>query len=546
MNPVIDPEAMVVDCYLVHDEIASGGMATVHLGRALGPGGVTRTVAIKRLHARYAKDPEFAAMFLDEARLAARIRHPNVVAIFDVAAHDGELFMVMEYLHGEPLSQLIRASIQANRRVPPPIAVAIIADVLRGLHAAHEASDEKGAPLRLVHRDISPQNILVGADGTARLIDFGVAKAAGRSYTTQEGQIKGKIAYMPPEQLQGERVDRRADIYATGVVLWELLTAERLFVGSGESLDLARLLDPEIDPPSLRAPGVPAALDQVTLRALSPEREARYPSALTMAQALTATVKSASTAEVSAWMQVLAGERLLQRSRQIAEMESSPQSVPVKSGPIAASLGGMGDGAPAMLSSRGAPAGAPKEAHAAPEAPPPRPPMLSPTVLMDDKTMRSPSHLPPEPRARLASERERTLSDMPTELRVGAAAARRRGPRWAVFALLGVVCLGSGWLIMALLIERQASAPAPEAEATSAAEVPAEIPAEVSAPSHAAAPAEAPPPEPSAAAPQRAPAPAASAARAPRPRAPRRSSVACDPPFTIDAKGHKIYKRECF
>ncbi|HSQ67748.1 MAG TPA: serine/threonine-protein kinase, partial [Polyangiaceae bacterium] len=215
----------VIGRYVLCDAIASGGMATVHLGRLLGPVGFSRTVAIKRLHPHFARDPEFVAMFLDEARLAARIRHPNVVSTLDVVVLQGELFVVMDYVHGEALSKLIRA----NGAVPPPIAASIIAGVLYGLHAAHEAKTDDGAPLHIVHRDISPQNVLVGVDGSARVVDFGVAKAVGRLQTTREGALKGKIAYMSPEQISTDSVDRRTDIYAASVVLWEMLTGKRLY-----------------------------------------------------------------------------------------------------------------------------------------------------------------------------------------------------------------------------------------------------------------------------------------------------------------------------
>src|SRR5262249_30807867 len=162
-------------------------MATVHFGRLLGPVGFSRTVAIKRLHAHFAADPEFVSMFLDEARLAARIRHPNVVPTLDVVATAGELFLVMDYVPGETLSRLIAASNAQRRWIPLPIAAAMACGVLHGLHAAHEAKSERGAPLGIVHRDVSPQNLLVGTDGVPRVLDFGVAKAAGRLQTTRDG-----------------------------------------------------------------------------------------------------------------------------------------------------------------------------------------------------------------------------------------------------------------------------------------------------------------------------------------------------------------------
>jgi serine/threonine-protein kinase len=173
-------------------------MATVHFGRLLGVVGFSKTVAIKRLHPHLARDPEFVSMFLDEARLAARVRHPNVVSTLDVVALEGELFLVMEYIQGESLRQLGRSASEASTRIPPPIAATILVGVLHGLHAAHDAVNERGEPLGIVHRDVSPQNILVGIDGVPRVFDFGVAKAAGRLQSTHEGQLKGKLAYMSP------------------------------------------------------------------------------------------------------------------------------------------------------------------------------------------------------------------------------------------------------------------------------------------------------------------------------------------------------------
>src|SRR5262245_17864891 len=166
--------------YAMYGPIASGGMATVHFGRLTGEVGFARTVAIKRMHAPLARDPEFVAMFIDEARLAARIRHVNVVETIDVVAADQELMLVMDYVPGESLARLFRTSSERGERIPERIALAVICDVLHGLHAAHEARDERGQALGIVHRDVSPQNVLVGVDGTARVHDFGAAKGAGR------------------------------------------------------------------------------------------------------------------------------------------------------------------------------------------------------------------------------------------------------------------------------------------------------------------------------------------------------------------------------
>jgi serine/threonine-protein kinase len=321
--------ATVLGRYVIFDVIASGGMATVHLGRLIGAAGFARTVAIKRLHPQFAKDPEFVNMFMDEARVTARIRHPNVVTTLDVVAQDGELFVIMEYIHGEPLSRLLGASARAKKRVPPRVVATIMAGALHGLHAAHEATNELGQKLFVVHRDVSPHNILVSTDGVARVLDFGIAKAAGRSSTTREGEIKGKFAYMPPEQLHGEPLDRRADVYAAGVVLWEALTCSRLFHGAANVLDLHRLLAADAEPPSTHVPDLPRGFDEVTMRALAPEANHRYASAREMALALERCVTPAPPSEVSAWVEELVGESLSERARQIISIEadaSAPSS----------------------------------------------------------------------------------------------------------------------------------------------------------------------------------------------------------------------------
>ena len=240
----------IIGRYALHDELASGGMASVHLGRLIGSVGFSRAVAIKRMHAFLAHDPEFVAMFVDEARLAGRIRHPNVVPTLDVVASDGELFLVMEYVLGESLNRVLAANKTTGGRIPLDVVSAIVIGVLEGLHAAHEAKDERGEPLSIVHRDVSPQNILIGGDGVARVFDFGVAKAAGRMQTTQDGSLRGKVAYMAPEQLSNVEVDRRTDVWAAGVVIWEMLANARLFASDSAAGLVRMVLTKEVPPPS--------------------------------------------------------------------------------------------------------------------------------------------------------------------------------------------------------------------------------------------------------------------------------------------------------
>jgi len=284
--------------YVLYGELASGGMATVHFGRLSGPVGFSRTVAIKRLHPHYAKDPEFVTMFLDEARLCGRIRHPNVVPTLDVVSTEGEIFIVMEYVAGEALSKLLKTAWQRNIPVPPRVAATILSSVLHGLHAAHQAKDEHGRELGIVHRDVSPQNILVGSDGTSRVLDFGVAKATGRLQTTRDGQVKGKIAYMPPEQLSGGVTSRQSDIYAASVVLWEALCGRRLFDGETEAITMVRALEGRIDLPSSINRELNAAADEVVMRGLARDPADRFATARDMALAIEQNIGLASPYEV--------------------------------------------------------------------------------------------------------------------------------------------------------------------------------------------------------------------------------------------------------
>jgi serine/threonine-protein kinase len=316
------PEPGVVGRYALCGEIASGGMATVFFGRLLGARGFSRTVAIKRLHPAYAKDPDFASMFLDEARMAARIRHPNVVQTLDVVSANGELLLVMDYVHGESLSGLNRALRVRQRLVPRRIAAAILCNVLLGLHAAHQATNDRGEPLELVHRDVSPQNILVGADGVARLLDFGIAKAAGRAHTTRDGAVKGKYAYMAPEQVVGAPVTRAADIFSAGVVLWELLTGQRLFYVEGDATTLMNVLHAQVDPPSSRVPSIPTAFDDVVMRAMRRSALERFATAREMAVALEGCEGLASMTEVGEWVESLAAETLRARADHLARVEA--------------------------------------------------------------------------------------------------------------------------------------------------------------------------------------------------------------------------------
>src|ERR1019366_3606819 len=318
--------------YAIYDEIGVGGMAAVHIGRLTGPANFARIVAIKRLHAHLARQPEFVTMFLDEARVAARVRHPNVVATLDLVAGAAQPYLVMEYVRGESVARLQAATHERRERIPPAIACAIAAGVLHGLQAAHEATNERGELLGIVHRDVSPQNVMVGVDGVSRVLDFGVAKAAGRLQTTGESRLKGKLAYTAPELVRGEAISRAADIYSAAVVLWEMLAGERLFAGDNEANVLERVLFADVAPPGDRARGVPPSLDAVVLRGLARDPAQRFPTAREMARAIEGAIPLAGAAEVGEWAEGLARGSLLERARKVARIESGA-APPVDDGP---------------------------------------------------------------------------------------------------------------------------------------------------------------------------------------------------------------------
>ena len=322
--------------YLLGPAIAAGGMATVHIGRLQGPAGFARTVAIKRLRSELAEDPAFVARFVDEARIASRVRPANVVQTLDVVSDGGlsrkdadpELLLVLDYVHGESLAKLRRKAIAANQAIPLHIVCAIIVGALRGLHAAHEATTAKGAPLHLVHRDVSPQNIIVGADGVARVIDFGIAKAVGRLHETlTQNDCRGKVAYMAPEHLAGGPVDRRCDLFPVGVMLWEAFARERLF----RCEDAVRTMDAVFkrEPPPLagRVEGVTPELDAILARALAKSPERRWSTADEMARALEAALPPASDREVAEWVEMIAGHELAARARDVASFERKHSEV---------------------------------------------------------------------------------------------------------------------------------------------------------------------------------------------------------------------------
>jgi serine/threonine protein kinase len=314
------PSPLIGGRYLLGEQFAAGGMGTVHLGRIVGASGFSRVVAIKRLFPGFATDASFRQMLLDEARFAARIRQPNVVPILDVVEAERDLYVVMEYVHGLPLAGALERTI--GTPMPVEIAVAIAEAVLFGLHAAHEARNEDGTPLGIVHRDVSPQNVLVGADGVPRLIDFGIAKAATRIQVTDPGTLKGKAGYMAPEQLLHEAVARHADVFSASVVLWEMLANRPLFpFDVGERV--RRAADPVVAPSQDRV-GIDPSLDAIVLRGLAREPSRRFPTAEAMALELRRDRKVATAVEVAKWIARIAGDDLELSEERVRLFEQTP------------------------------------------------------------------------------------------------------------------------------------------------------------------------------------------------------------------------------
>jgi serine/threonine-protein kinase len=282
-----------LDRYELIAEIASGGMGTVYLARLEGVGGFQRLFAIKLMHPHLAKDPQFVAMLLDEARLAARIHHPNAVSIIDVCESDVGHYLVMEYIEGFTLDDVFEHP-ELSQEEKMRLGLRILYDGAVGLHAAHELSDDAGQTLNLVHRDVSPQNILVGVDGVGRITDFGVARAAARITTSRPGLIKGKPCYMAPEQALGRELDRRADVFALGIILWEILCGEMLFYSdAGDAAMLGRVLQETIVSPREKNERVSEALESVVMKALDRDPTGRFQTARELAEALLAAATAA-------------------------------------------------------------------------------------------------------------------------------------------------------------------------------------------------------------------------------------------------------------
>ena len=301
--------------YQVLKHLASGGMAEVLLARSHGIEGFERHVVIKRILGDNAKNSHFVKMFIDEARLAAAIHHQNVVQVHDIGADQGEYFFTMEYVHGEDLRNILFHASKTKSRVPLEHVVTILSGAAAGLHHAHELRGPDKKALGIVHRDVSPANILVGYDGGVKVADFGIAKAAVRTAETRSGVLKGKVAYMSPEQCLGRPIDRRSDIFGLGIVLYELTTVRRLFKGDNDFLTMSMITGAPIPLPSTKWPDIPPQLEMIIMKALSRDPADRYQTANEMRAALEQFARdaglTASTSALGDWLVQHLGEREL-------------------------------------------------------------------------------------------------------------------------------------------------------------------------------------------------------------------------------------------
>jgi serine/threonine-protein kinase len=390
----------------------------------------------------------------------------------------------MEYIQGESLASLIKLVNARGDKIPVRVVSAIMSGVLYGLHAAHEATDERGQPLRMVHRDISPQNVLVGTDGVARVVDFGIAKAVGRLQTTSSGQLKGKLSYMAPEQLHAEELDRRADIYAAGVVLWEAVTGERLFRGDNEPDTIRRVLAGRVPPPSTLAPDVPPLLDALVQRAVSQAPRDRFSTAREMSASLMAACPPAAPHEVGEWVEGYAHESLTRRAARIADLESG-----LVFSKKSATIRGVS------------------------------------TESEDTKAREQVSHV---------------------GVAVSSVSAGPSRVRWAVLAVAAAAALAVGAFLLGARNESSRFAAAPPASASeSAAGIGSASVTEIVRQPTSIAPT---PSGSAVGAPSASAAPPPTAPSRPRkdPAGHSPGAVDCNPPYTRGADGHKIWKRECF
>jgi len=311
-------------------KIATGGMAEIHIAKQRGMEGFEKIVVIKMILPHLANNADFVNMFLDEARIAARLTHPNIVQIYDLGRAGGTYFIAMEYVQGENLRSISKVARKHSASIPLEHIVKIASQACEGLHYAHTKTDTSGNPLHIVHRDVSPQNILVSFEGVIKLVDFGIAKAATQYAETKAGILKGKYSYMSPEQCKGKHIDNRSDVFSMGIVLWELATGVRLYKKSSELMILKEITEGKVTPPREINQQIPAELEAIILKALEKHADNRFQDALQMHLALEEFMKNrgltSSTVHLSAFMREMFKEKL-DNLRKIEEAQASGDSL---------------------------------------------------------------------------------------------------------------------------------------------------------------------------------------------------------------------------
>jgi serine/threonine protein kinase len=444
--------------YRVVDEIGVGGMASVHLARMDGPGGFQKWVAIKRIHPHLVEDEGFVHMFLDEARIAARISHPNVAQVFDLGKHEDTYWIAMEYLHGEPLREVMRRTEELGQPMPPEIACRVIADAAEGLHSAHELVGKNGEKLGLVHRDVTPHNLFVTYDGSTKVVDFGIAKFSSRMASTRAGTLKGKLAYMSPEQVGGEQVDRRTDVFALGVVLWELTTGQRLFRMDSDLDTLAKVQECNVPRPTQLVKGYPIDLEKIVMKTLAKNKNERYKTARELSRALQALLMKRglfiASDEVAGYTQSIFSDRIRKREEHLRWAAEVTQTINIDAKLAAQAAAGWHAPEPSLVTydsdvkpsagtmravprpAAGSPVSSPPPPHAQGQSQPstatkPRPTTLTAAAVPDRirarqaaQTARSPS--PPALPNTSAASRSDAASDEPPTLARPTSDSRRR------------------------------------------------------------------------------------------------------------------------
>jgi serine/threonine-protein kinase len=445
--------------YALLDRLGSGGMADVFLALANGPFDAKKLVVLK---CPRAFDHEYAGMFMDEARLAMRLNHPNVVQTYDVGVHDGSFFLAMEYLEGQPLHRIIAAMAREERWLSHAQLARIMSDALAGLHYAHELCDYDGTPLQIVHRDVSPHNLFVTYEGHVKVVDFGIAKATLNVVSTAAGAVKGKLAYMAPEHAMSGTVDRRADIFAMGIVLWELIARRRLITGVQSAERLNKLLTMEFPPLSVEAPDVHPLLEVVAMRALQRDPRERYQTAGEMREALEAyigacgqPVRASDIGSTTGALFAVTREQMATKIR--AHIKATTQSEQAAAAAAAAQASEAetekvpappGFGAPPRASSRAAseasvsPSVAPRFAPPVmgPGVPPPAMvPGFGPRSVPPPPSLSAPPPPPVSPPRSSPSLTERTSSQTATVVMTSTAATAAPPPRHGMMVLVAAV-----------------------------------------------------------------------------------------------------------